>query len=83
MRDDLELATEQPPGPLPFEKMVKRYKRDHLKNVAPEIRRHSAFMSRGERRRLAKKKSASRIKRAAARQREAAQRFIRDKLRGK
>lgn len=73
-----EYSTEQQPEPEPpsFERLLRRYRKDHLKNVLPEIRRHSFFMSKGERRRIAEKKAISRLKRRQARQRQAAQRFI-------
>ena len=50
-----------------FEKKVRKLRKDFQKNVQPVLRRHDYFLSKGERRRIKKKKAIKRIQRRARR----------------
>ncbi|OIP88207.1 MAG: hypothetical protein AUK55_16415 [Syntrophobacteraceae bacterium CG2_30_61_12] len=46
-----------------FEKKVRKLRKDFQKNVQPVLRRHNYFLSKGERRRIKRKKAIKRIQR--------------------
>ena len=46
-----------------LEKMLKRLKRDFQKNVQPVLKKHSYFISKGERTRMKKAKAIRRMRR--------------------
>ena len=47
----------------PFEKKVRKLRKDFQKNVQPVLRRHNYYLSKGERRRIKRKKAIKRIQR--------------------
>lgn len=46
-----------------FEKKVRKLRKDFQKNVQPVLRRHNYYLSKGERRRIKRKKAIKRIQR--------------------
>ncbi len=46
-----------------FEKKIRKLRKDFQKNVQPVLRRHNYYLSKGERRRIKRKKAIKRIQR--------------------
>ncbi|MDY6909615.1 MAG: 30S ribosomal protein S21 [Thermodesulfobacteriota bacterium] len=46
-----------------FEKKIRKLRKDFQKNVQPALRRHNYYLSKGERRRIKRKKAIKRIQR--------------------
>ena len=46
-----------------IEKKIRKLRKDFQKNVQPDLRRHNYYLSKGERRRIKKKKAIKRIQR--------------------
>ncbi|MCL5405383.1 MAG: 30S ribosomal protein S21 [Deltaproteobacteria bacterium] len=46
-----------------IEKKIRKLRKDFQKNVQPVLRRHNYYLSKGERRRIKKKKAIKRIQR--------------------
>ncbi|SFM80010.1 hypothetical protein [Thermodesulforhabdus norvegica] len=47
----------------PFEKKIRKLRKDFQKNVQPVLRRHNYYLSKGERRRIKRKKAIKRLQR--------------------
>ena len=50
-----------------FEKKIRKLRKDFQKNVQPVLRRHNYYLSKGERRRIKRKKAIKRLQRRARR----------------
>lgn len=47
----------------PFEKKIRKLRKDFQKNVQPVLRRHNYYLSKGERKRIKRKKAIKRLQR--------------------